>query len=281
MVSSWLLVATFLMALPDTSVPADPAESPVEEVAPESTPEQQPVLPAPPQVAAPSRDVSFSIKSFAGNFFSDQKRIWTFPAKVGKRNYLVPTLAIAGVTAAIVAGADPPVGRYFRTHESTFSGFNNVFSEHRTTTATLLIPASLCGVGLITKHSYLAHTGLLALEAWVDVDITAEVIRNIANRKRPLDVPVNGNYRSTWFKTAVSPLHANGSFPSGHTGWGFAVATTIARRYPRQKWVRIVAYGLASVDLVSRLTSSNHWASDAVFGAALGYAMGRFVVLRQ
>jgi membrane-associated phospholipid phosphatase len=73
----------------------------------------------------------------------------------------------------------------------------------------------------------------LALEAWVDVDITSEVMRNIFDRRRPLDFPVNGNYHDTWFKTASSPLHADGSFPSGHTGWGFAVATTIARRTPK------------------------------------------------
>ena len=250
------------------SDPPEQQQAPTQQVQPSSAP-------------AALRDVSFSIKSFARNFFSDQKKIWTFPAKLATGHELVPVLAITGVTAAIVVGVDPTEGKYFRTHASTFSGFNNTFSEHRTTASTLLIPAGLAGVGLITKHSYLAHTGLLALEAWVDVDITAEVMRNIADRRRPLDVPLNGNYSNTWFKTASSPLHADGSFPSGHTGWGFAVATTIARRYPHRAWVQYLAYGLATVDLASRLTSSNHFASDAVFGGILGYAIGRFVVVRQ
>ena len=255
----------------DENQPSDPLEQ-------QQAPDQQ-VQPSSAPVAP--RDVSFSIKSFARNFFSDQKKIWTFPAKVATGHELVPVLAITGVTAALVAGVDPTEGKYFRTHAPTFSGFNNTFSEHRTTASTLLIPAGLAGLGLITRRSYLAHTGLLALEAWVDVDITAEVMRNIADRRRPLDVPLNGNYSNTWFKTASSPLHADGSFPSGHTGWGFAVATTIARRYPHRRWVQYLAYGLATVDLASRLTSSNHFASDAVFGGILGYAIGRFVVVRQ
>jgi len=266
---------------PQSDAPAatNPPRIPTPPSSPSKGPSQQPS--SPPQPTLPSRDVSFTIPSFARNFFSDQKRIWTFPAKVVTGHHLVPVLAVSGITAALVVGLDPTEGRYFRTHASTFSGFNDTFSEHRTTAATLLIPASLCGVGLITRHSYLAHTGLLALEAWVDVDITAEVMRNIADRRRPLDIPLNGNYSNTWFKTASSPLHADGSFPSGHTGWGFAVATTIARRYPQHKWVRFLAYGLASVDLASRLTSSNHFASDAVLGGILGYSIGRFVVLRQ
>ncbi|HTX39586.1 MAG TPA: phosphatase PAP2 family protein [Bryobacteraceae bacterium] len=225
--------------------------------------------------------MKFSIPSFARNFFSDQKKIWTFPAKVVTGHHLLPVLAISAVTAGLVIGVDPIEGRYFRNHASTFAPFDNTFSEHRTTAGTLLIPASLCGVGLITRHSYLAHTGLLALEAWVDVDITAEVMRNIADRERPLDVPLNGNYSKTWFKTASSPLNADGSFPSGHTAWGYAVASTIARRYPQHKWVGFLAYGLATVDFASRITDSKHFASDAVFGGILGYCIGRFVVLRQ
>jgi membrane-associated phospholipid phosphatase len=92
---------------------------------------------------------------------------------------------------------------------------------------------------------------------------------------------VNGDYRNTWFKTGANPLKFAGSFPSGHTGWAFAVSTVIARRCPQHKWVRVVAYGLAFADLASRITSSNHFFGDAVFGGVLGYATGRFVVLRQ
>ena len=114
----------------------------------------------------------------------------------------------------------------------------------------------------------------------MDVDITAEAMHNIADRRRPLDIPLNGNYSDTWFKTASSPLHADGSFPSGHTDGDLRWQRRIARRYPQHRWVRFLAYGLATVDLASRLTSSNHFASDAVFGAILGYSIGRFVVVR-
>jgi PAP2 superfamily len=261
-----------------------------EEIPPQQDPEQQSEAPqqnanrdmaTQPPAVPPSRDVEFNIKSFAKNFGSDQKKIWTFPVKVATGHHLVPVLAVAGLTAGIVAGVDPPAARYFRRRGGDYDRFNSLLSEHVTTSATLLGPAALCVGGLIGKDRYLAHTGLLALEAWVDVDIVGEAMRNIARRRRPLDVPPGGSYNNTWFKTGGNPLNSSGSFPSGHTAWGFAVATVVARRYPQHKWVRYLVYGLATVDAVSRVTSSNHFVSDTAFGAALGYSIGRFVVVRQ
>jgi PAP2 superfamily len=229
----------------------------------------------------PDRDVSLNPKKFAANFFSDQKMIWTFPAKVVTGHDLVPVLAVAAITTGLVFGVDPEEGRYFRRHESTFQPLNDALSEHRTTAASLLIPASLTATGYIAKDKHLAHTGLLALEAWVDVDILDEAIRDAARRERPVNIPPNGNFADTWGKTSGDPLTSPGSFPSGHTGWAFAVATVISRRYPHQTWVHVLSYGLASVDLFSRLSSNSHFLSDSFFGAVLGYCTGRFVVLRQ
>jgi membrane-associated phospholipid phosphatase len=59
------------------------------------------------------------------------------------------------------------------------------------------------------------------------------------------------------------------------------VATVIARRHGNHKWVPWVAYGLAALTSLSRLPANEHYVSDLVFGAALGYSIGRFVVLRE
>ncbi len=262
----WLLLLVFTGAL-----------------AAQDQPSQQ-ATPPPPDLATPprdTRDVSLNPKKFARNFFSDQKMIWTFPAKVATGHHLVDTAVVLGATAAIAAAADPPSARYFRRHGDTYQPFNDFLSEHRTTSATLIAPAGLYLAGLIKKDSYLAHTGILAAEAWVDVDIVGEVMRNAIRRKRPVDIPPDGNFSATWFHAHGTPFQTEGSFPSGHTAWGFAVATVIARRYPHHKWVAAVAYALAAIDGISRITSSNHFASDTIFGGVLGYSIGRFVVLRQ
>jgi membrane-associated phospholipid phosphatase len=226
------------------------------------------------------RQVSLNVKKFASNFFSDQKMIWTFPAKLATGRGLIPTLAIAGATASLVP-LDPATARFVRRNSASFDRFNRIFSENHTTYATLLTPAAFYAAGLIAKDSYLKRTGLLAAEAWVDTDLTNIAFRSATRRLRPLDVPPGANFRDTWFKTSGNPLKSAGSFPSGHSAWFFAVATVVARRHSNHKWVPYVAYGVATVASFSRITSSNHFVSDNVFGAALGYSIGRFVVLRK
>ena len=71
-------------------------------------------------------------KEVASNFFSDQKMIWTFPARLVTGRGLVPTFAVAGATAALVP-LDAPGGRYFRRNSGSFDGFNRALSENHTT----------------------------------------------------------------------------------------------------------------------------------------------------
>jgi membrane-associated phospholipid phosphatase len=92
---------------------------------------------------------------------------------------------------------------------------------------------------------------------------------------------VNGNYSDTFFQSHKSFLGTGSSFPSGHAMMSFSVATVFARRYRQHRWVPYVAYGLASVISFSRVTTSAHFPSDVFLGAALGYAIARFDVVRQ
>jgi len=58
------------------------------------------------------------------------------------------------------------------------------------------------------------------------------------------------------------------------------VATVVSRRYPKYRWLPYVAYGLAGVVGFSRVTLSAHFPSDVFLGAALGYSISRYAVLR-
>ena len=56
------------------------------------------------------------------------------------------------------------------------------------------------------------------------------------------------------------------------------MATTIAGFYPERKWVGVVSYSLATATSLGRVISKEHWTSDVIVGAALGYFIGRGVV---
>ncbi len=66
------------------------------------------------------------------------------------------------------------------------------------------------------------------------------------------------------------------SFPSGHTTTAFSWAAVTAEEFP-SPWVAAAAYGTAGAVGFSRIYQDEHWASDVVAGAALGYFTGKMV----
>lgn len=214
------------------------------------------------------------------NVLSDQKQIWTFPRKLGQRKYWIPAAAVVGVTAGLVA-LDPKTAPYFR-RTSSFDGFNHVFSGKATDIGNIVAPVSLYAAGLIRKDSKMQSTALLAGEAIVNAEILTTAMKDIDRRLRPGDIPPNGDFSDSWFQDNKRYLRSNGSFPSGHTIAAFSIATVIARRYGTEhRWVPYVAYGAAALVGFSRMTLSSHFPSDVFMGAALGYSISRFTVLRQ
>ena len=72
--------------------------------------------------------------------------------------------------------------------------------------------------------------------------------------------------------TPASKNNSNSSWPSGHTTMMWAAITPYAKAYDAP-WL----YGLAAVTNVARIGGRNHWLSDTVGGALLGYAIGDFM----
>ena len=65
------------------------------------------------------------------------------------------------------------------------------------------------------------------------------------------------------------------SFPSGHASATFATATVLERHFGWR--ASIPAYGVATYVAGSRLQEKRHYASDVIFGAAIGIVAGRTV----
>jgi membrane-associated phospholipid phosphatase len=92
-------------------------------------------------------------------------------------------------------------------------------------------------------------------------------------------VAQGGSFHDTFFSGGKSPFKGS-SFPSGHAAGAFSVATVIAHRYGKHRWVPWVAYGFATAVSLSRVTTLSHFPSDVFLGAALGYTITRYQVLR-
>src|SRR5438309_7362147 len=223
-----------------------------------------------------ARDVTW--RSLPKDFLRDQKDIWTFPVQLAKGHHWLPTLSITGVTAGLIV-ADPHVMPYFQDHARNLDQLNDTFDSTITTAEVIAIPTTLLITGYARQDRYQVGTAILAGEAYGNAAVVDLAVKAITRRKRPSDVPPGGDFHNTFFNGGKSPFKGS-SFPSGHAAGVFSVATVVASRYHNHKWVPWVMYGMATAISFSRVTTSSHFPSDVFLGAALGYTITRYQVLK-
>ena len=225
-----------------------------------------------------SKESPITLKQFSTDILHQQKPIFTFPWRAAHGKHWKPVVAITLGTIAMVV-LDPYIEPFFHDRAQFDSYKTGPLRGRNTTLAVTMTPAVFFVMGLATHKTHARNTGLLAAEAVVDTQIVSFAMKQAVGRLKPSDIPPHGDLRDTWFKYKGSLVNGGG-FPSGHTASAFGVATVIAERYRKRRWVPFAAYGAASVLSLSRLPTRAHFPSDIFIGAALGYSISHFVVLR-
>jgi membrane-associated phospholipid phosphatase len=108
--------------------------------------------------------------------------------------------------------------------------------------------------------------------------VIVTVMKHIAHRHRPFQTNPHNPY--LW-DGPITDNWGHTSFPSGHTIMTFTFAAVVATHYKDRIWVPITMYSLATLEGMARMYDDKHWSSDVMIGAALGYAIGTFVVNRN
>jgi membrane-associated phospholipid phosphatase len=244
---------------------------------PDATQGPQPQTQNNPNPAATYQPVTW--KNLPIRILGDQKLIWLFPMHLAQGQHVLPSLGVVGVTGGLIA-ADPHVMVHLR-NTTAFHEFDEIFSGTNTGIVTALIPATFYIVGVARKSSYSEQTALLAGEAYLDSAIPHVAIKLVSRRLRPNAVPATNDFSDTFFKSHVNVFGKGSGFPSGHAAGIFSIATVVAERYRNHRWVPWVAYGLAGAISFSRVPTFAHFPSDVFLGAALGYTITKFDVLRD
>ncbi len=126
--------------------------------------------------------------------------------------------------------------------------------------------------GAIWKNQRSKKVALMGVKAYLVAGLLVNIPKITIGRHRPYqDTPSDPNQ----FEGPITFSYK--SFPSGHTTAAFAVATVIASEYQSTIWVPILSYTVAAMSGMSRIYDNKHWASDVVFGAALGWSIGKLV----
>ena len=134
------------------------------------------------------------------------------------------------------------------------------------------IAGGMLAGGLIAKDPELRDTGRDAIEAAFFAGLITTIAKPVFGRERP-----EQSDGRTIFHGFTSKYE---SFPSGHATIAWAVASVVAMR--TDGWiVPTVAYTLATLVAFDRVNDGKHFIADVFAGAAIGVAVGRFVVGRH
>lgn len=206
-------------------------------------------------------------KNFFRDLAHDQKVIWTSPLRLQSTDWKWGLPLLGGTTALLASDRGT-------THEvnELVAGSPTSLRASRWTSRIGGAAANFGTAGAIylagrwTKNDRLRETGLLATEAVIHAGIVVNSIKMVTNRQRPEQGDGKGRFWS-----------GGKSFPSGHAGMSFALATVVAQEYRDKPLIRWGAYGLAAAVSASRVTGLKHHPSDVVIGGLIGYGMGRYV----
>lgn len=165
---------------------------------------------------------------------------------------------------------------FTNSQSNTISQYTDIFGEE------LFIVPSIAltyAVGAIDKNQRLKNLSLATLQSFIFAEVASAGIKVLTCRERPSEA--NGQQPTPNSQNWLGPFASfeSTSFVSGHATKAFAFATTIAGFYPEKKWVGLVSYTLAAATSVGRVIANEHWTSDVIVGAALGYFIGRGVVI--
>lgn len=234
-------------------------------------------LPTGSSAISSNADLEVTWRTLPKKFLLDQKDMWLFPGELAKGRHWLPTILLVGGTAVLIT-QDPTMERAVR-KSGAFGTFNGVLSSAHTDAIMAGVPAAWYIGSLLTKNKYGQSTALLAGEAVANDAVLMLALKAATWRARPSQFPPNGPYNNTFWNAHNSFFGEGTSFPSGHAMMSFSIATVFSRRYPKHKWVPILAYTVASAITFSRITTASHFPSDAFLGAGLGFVVARFNVL--
>jgi membrane-associated phospholipid phosphatase len=153
-------------------------------------------------------------------------------------------------------------------HDRTFNK-DNVNVSNTLLGGEFAIPVGLYSVGIFKHDAHARETGMLSGEALADSVVVVEVSKRIFRRERPL----YNNAAGDFFAPNVG---TNGSFPSSHSMLAWTMAGVVAGEYP-SKWVQIGVYSIASGVSLTRVLGQEHFPSDVLVGATVGWLIGHYV----
>ena len=177
---------------------------------------------------------------------------------------------VAGVTGAVFAFDDEIKDEIQDSRNSSRDNLSDWFEPFGNGFITVPTMIGFYVYGGLAENKKVKRTALLATESFLVTGLFTTVLKAASGRPRP-----DRGEQADVFKIFSN---SNKSFPSGHTSTAFAIATVVANEYENIPLLAPVSYGIATMTGLSRINDNKHWASDVIFGAALGYFTSKTIL---
>lgn len=207
-----------------------------------------------------STDFQNSLR-LAGDYYTaplnfDSKDWINFSASVG----------ISGLASL----ADKEIRNFSQEHRSNFA--DAVFSIDKYYYIEFVAGSIVAfyGYGLLDDNNKIRKLSVKLAQATILASSITLVTKTVVGRARPYE-----QESQYYFKPFTIDNDYN-SFPSGHTTLAFAYSAVMANEVDNVFW-KIGWYSLAGLVGYARIYHNQHWFSDVLMGAAIGYFSGEFV----
>lgn len=207
------------------------------------------------------------------SYLTVSKKIITGPAHWNKKQWIIAGSIITVGTAMYLF--DDEIRKFIRKNQN--STLDNASKYIFEPWGGGIYPAILFGsyylYGLTSKNLKARQIALGGTQVFFMAAISTQILKHVFHRHRPIDTDPSNPY--LW----DGPFKGwqNTSFPSRHTTIAFALASFMQSIYSDKLWIGILSYGFAAGVGLSRVYENEHWPSDVLIGAALGYAIGQTV----
>jgi hypothetical protein len=204
-------------------------------------------------------------KGLGKEFLLDQEQIWTSPVNIRFSDtvWLVP---LSGIMAGLFV-TDTEYSKHLSHTPATISHYNTV--SNAGIGALIGGAGGMWLLGHVKHNEHWSETGFLAGEAALNSLVVVESLKYSLGRERPFQ----GNGTGPFFQGGTS-------FPSEHAAVAWSVAGVIAHEYPNP-FMKIAAYGLASLVDYSRIRARQHFPSDVFVGSVMGNLVAQNIYARN
>ncbi len=189
------------------------------------------------------------LKRWPTELLRDTASVYTDPANI------VILLGASGATIALRQHADEDNAEFFEDENHFGQEWRDALSLVGSPATHFVLGGLWYAVGVVKQDEKTYEVGRTLIDALVINGLSTLAIKFVSSRDSP-----NGE---------------EFAFPSAHASSTVTFAAVMHEAYG--PWVGIPLYGLSALVAIERLDDREHWLSDVVFGAAMGWVVGHTV----